>query len=624
MRFEFLGPGRVLAPDGSVLLSGGLPFTLLAYLARHPEGVMREDLAVLFWPGRDRILAFQSLRQTLSRLRRALGEDCIIGAGSRIGIDLTGVDSDLEEFGQAIAAGDARGAVRLWDGGFLSDVRGVGGWEVEAWLDRERARLTALLRSTLLDAGQRILDGIDPPSEFEVLLAGVRWFPYDSALLLLQLDLEVALGRRKEAAALIEELRSWIDEEQLQRREVVLADALHRDPPPAVGVLSPPEVPGRIGLRVHRGWGIAAVLLIAVAVMAAGVSSISTSLRDQRLRDHVLVYCYTDGTLRTPGVIAHLSRMDLDGRNKHRVSDFEGCSSLWLKDAGVAVLIPGPVHEQVPVRLSPSANPIAEWEFTPLRFVEGATLRHPEFQGDLPQFDGRYAILAGEVAPGDIRLFVLDPVADTVRLLTPDPGWHKEPVWDPDAREVIYSSNRGGTISLWAVDPFDPDAPHVQLTDSPTQDERAAVRNGRILFVRGFGVGETEGDYEIRMLDRRTGVEEVLVSRPWNDFMARWSPDGTHICWTSTEFGHFESDIWVMNVATRKMRNLTTDLDGRSYECRWGPDSRTVFFSSLDSGRTQIYRVSRTGRGMQNISRSAAEVEPWAIVPRSMFEPAPR
>jgi Tol biopolymer transport system component len=312
--------------------------------------------------------------------------------------------------------------------------------------------------------------------------------------------------------------------------------------------------------------------------------------------------------------------MDLDGSNKHRISPLPGCASLWLEEAGVGVLLPGPMDAPVAVRLSPTNNLLADWIAEPLRFIDGLIPGIPEFQGDLPQFDGRYAILPGEVAPGDIRLFIVDPVADTVRLLTPDPGWHKEPVWDPDAREVIYSSNRGGTISLWAVDPFNPDAPHVQLTDSPTQDERSAVRNGRILFVRGFGVGETEGDYEIRMLDRRTGVEEVLVSRPWNDFMARWSPDGRHICWTSTEFGHFESDIWVMNVATRKMRNLTRNLVGRNYECRWGPDSRTVIFSSTGDGRAQIYRALRNGRFLENISRSEAEAEPSWVLPRSVID----
>lgn len=623
MRFDFLGPGRVLAADGSVVLQGGLPLTFLAFLALHPEGVLREDLAVLFWPGRERELALQSLRQTLTRLRRAVGPDGVIREGNRIRLNTADIQIDVVVFEDTIAQGNLIEAVRLWRGGFLPDVRNVEGWELEAWLDRERGRLRARLQSALVECATRQLNPPDeadpsaktfPPEVLDALDQGFRFFPDEEELLLLRLDLALARGQVPEATALLEEVRPCASDSEVALRENALVALAHLD-----RVFDPGSL-GRLAQRPsrpHRRW--AAALVLFLPLFLGGLAALSAASVDRGLANHFLVFCSTMGTFRSPGNVTQLFRMDLDGRNKQRLSAIPGCSSVWLEGAEMAVFVPAALAPRALTRLRPQENPITEWIAEPLSFPQDVTALYPEFHGELPQIDGRYAIITGEVAPGEWRLFAVDPLADSVWLLTADSGQHQQPAWDPDTREVIYASNRGGTVSLWAMDPFNPDAPPTQLTDSPSEDKRATVRNGRVLFVRGFGTGPTEGDYEIRMLDRNTGVEEVLVSRPWNDFMARWSPDGKHLCWTSEEFGHFESDIWVMDLATRRMRNLTADLPGRNYEYKWRPDSRTVFFASVSTGRTQIYRVTRTGRWLKNISRSAAEAEPWDVLNRDIL-----
>ena len=72
----FLGPPQVLL-DGEVVLGqrAQKPLALLAYLARqadrpHPRGA----LAALFWPNKPEKRALQDLRQTLARLRAAIGD----------------------------------------------------------------------------------------------------------------------------------------------------------------------------------------------------------------------------------------------------------------------------------------------------------------------------------------------------------------------------------------------------------------------------------------------------------------------------------------------------------------------------------------------------------------------
>jgi hypothetical protein len=622
-------------PDETVVLQEGLPLTLLAVLARHPDGLPRDDLAVLFWPGRDRELSLQSLRQTLTRLRRAIGPDRLVRDGSRIRLNLDGVEIDVAEFEAALESGALGRASQLWQGGFLRDLRGLEGWELEDWLERERSRLRGSLRGALLAlaperiaAGESVatVDGGDAGGAEDAALAELegcaRLFPEDEDILTLRFEVALARRRVADASALLEELRPLLSGRSQARLEAELEGAVERERDLAASTPRPRSSGGGesgSGVQAPVAWPLRLALLVFILLGSVWILR-PPAISEARLKGHFLVHCSSIGTFRTLEEIPHPTRMDLDGRNKERISEMPGCSSIWLDSLGVVVYLPGVGTVNGLFRLDPPENPRAEWEATPLGGLPpGVKLLHAEHHGSYPQVDGRFAILTGADLNGDTLLYLLDPIADSIRLLNTGAPYNFHPVWDAEFRQVVYSGKRGGDQSLWALDPFDLEAEPVRLTDSPSADKRPAASKGRILYVRGFGTGPTEGDYEIRMLDRTTGVESVLVSRPWNDYMARWSPDGRHFCWVSEELGHFESDIWVMEVSTRKMRNLTETLSGRNYECQWGPDSQTVFFSSMNTGRAQIHRVSRSGRGVENISRSAAQGELLIIVPEASY-----
>jgi len=634
IRLELLGSGRVLSSDGTVLLQGGLPLTLLAYLARVPGGVTREDLSTLFWPGRDRALALQSLRQTLTRLRKALGDAHLMAEGRFVLLDLSGIDTDLSDFEEAIAAARIGDAVSLWRGGFLSETRAADSWELEEWLDRERNRLSGMLRGGLLTAGSDALRQAEAgtmTSCTELLKAldeGCSIFPLDEDLHLLRFDLILAKGEIPRAAGLLEELRALGVDNALAARSQSLQEAERGEWDPVRGGPLPyrfatTEEGGASGVGTGKKLALFGLLLLLPLVLLLTPRNKQASPNERALSGHILLYCSNEATFRTGAGIDQLFRMNLDGSNKHQISTNPDCALYWLEAAGVGVHVVRRDEEFELLRLTPDPdNRIGVWLQSRLTsFPAELEPIQAEHMGGLGIIDDRYLVLPGRSVNGDSLLVLVDPVADTSRILTSGGATARDPVWDPELRELVYASDRGGRHSIWALDPFAEILTPVQLTDSPSEDKRPAVHSGRVLFVRGLGTGPTKGDYAIWMLDRRTGVEEVLVSRPWNDFMARWSPDGKHFCWVSTELGHFESDIWVMDLATRTMRNLTPDLPGRSYECMWGPDSETVFFSSAATGWAQLQRTNRQGTFRENISRNPGEAEPRMIVPRSVIDP---
>jgi DNA-binding SARP family transcriptional activator len=630
LHLEFLGPGEVRSPAGEVLLAAGIPLTLLAYVYQTPAGVSRDDLVQLFWPGRERGLGLQSLRQTLTRIRRALGEDSITSKGRLIVVDRTRFTSDLAIFNEAIETGDAARALSAWQGGgFLSGARVPESWEVEDWLERERSRYQGMILATLFVAGEQARTL--PRASRETLAIfdeACLKFPLEERLQEIRFELNLKAGLLARASGFLEELRSQEDlglplddfEAELEEARATAKSQIWAEVEDLEELPDTWEKSRRRPVLLSLGMG----LLLLLLAFQAGIFG-PRPPREADLAGHVITYCSQPATVQPGDSTPQLFRMDLDGRNKQRISGQGGCTFFWLEEAGVGVLLHwySQTGQYWISRLRPRANPLTEWERVPLTArVEGFHPRGEGFHGGPVVAEGRYVIVEARNEEGQRAIFLVDPVADTLRQVTPVGPWYYTPVWDSIRKELILGAEVEGTRSLWAIKVLDPDAPWERLTDSPTQDGRPAIYGDRVLFVRGWGTGPTEGDYAILLLDRTTGQEEVLVSRPWNDFMPRWSPDGKHFCWTSEEFGHFESDIWVMELATRAMRNVTAKMGGRNYECRWGPDSRTLFFNSTTTGDSQVFRARRDNGFMENISRSNGFSEHIWILPRTVLDRA--
>jgi serine/threonine-protein kinase len=148
IELKTLGALRLLGQsnhDFDAVLAQPKRLALLVYLAvAHRGGFARRDSLVgLFWPDLDDAHARSSLRQSLTFLRRALGDDVLARRGTEdIGIDDSVLETDAVLFDRACDAGDAHGALQLYrgellEGVFVSDVSP----DLERWIEDQRARL---------------------------------------------------------------------------------------------------------------------------------------------------------------------------------------------------------------------------------------------------------------------------------------------------------------------------------------------------------------------------------------------------------------------------------------------------------------------------------------------------
>ena len=108
-----------------VLATGSKQALLAAYLALERRSVSRDDLAVLFWPGRPRESALHSLRQMLWGLRRVFGE-AVEAGNNHITLEVPDHTVDVRRMGLALADGRIGGE---WHFKPNSHERWITGWQ---------------------------------------------------------------------------------------------------------------------------------------------------------------------------------------------------------------------------------------------------------------------------------------------------------------------------------------------------------------------------------------------------------------------------------------------------------------------------------------------------------------
>src|SRR5688500_6364538 len=149
LHLELLGDFRLRTESGSlVTISARKSQAMLAYLAVKPgQLVSRDKMAGLLWSSTAPEQARQSLRQTLSTLRRELAavssQKILVEEGDFLSLDAASVYCDVVEFESLVATGTAEAldpATRLYGGDFLDGFQ-IDEEKFDQWVLAERDRL---------------------------------------------------------------------------------------------------------------------------------------------------------------------------------------------------------------------------------------------------------------------------------------------------------------------------------------------------------------------------------------------------------------------------------------------------------------------------------------------------
>ncbi len=274
--------------------------------------------------------------------------------------------------------------------------------------------------------------------------------------------------------------------------------------------------------------------------------------------------------------------------------------------------IPFPQHE---------GNPCLDLSWSP----DGRLFAYVEADGD-----------AAEVT----RLWTMPSSGGEAIPVTDGRTNDRSPIWSADGRQLLFISNRGGTMDLWQqrmgeegkpvgeAEPvttglgirsavFSSDGAKVAYSQGrpvanvwrvPILTDRTAnwadaqqitFDNALIEFFdlspdgkRLAMSSDRAGNQDLWILPSEGGQLTQLTTDPTDDWSPRWSPDGEEIAFYAYRSGN--RDAWVMPSGGGPARQLTSHPTEETVPT-WSPDGREIAFISRRSGNREIWIVAAEG-----------------------------
>ena len=214
------------------------------------------------------------------------------------------------------------------------------------------------------------------------------------------------------------------------------------------------------------------------------------------------------------------------------------------------------------------------------------TLGEPATYGQMALSpDGRRVAAEIQDPKTGVDLWLIDVARDVASRLTTDAANEREPVWSPDGRELLFTSDSGGDENILhkALQGSEPAAPlpgGVGATPGERDLPENWSRAGNTLLYMTLGKDRTFWAFP---MDGK-GKPERLLSGQFSIDEPHVSPDGRWLAYISTESGQFELYVEPFRRRGEKLR-VSTSGGGQP---RWRGDGRELFYLSPDGGIVSV------------------------------------
>ena len=222
---------------------------------------------------------------------------------------------------------------------------------------------------------------------------------------------------------------------------------------------------------------------------------------------------------------------------------------------------------------------------------------HTEKDQDLePHYspDGRFIAFRRGVAPYS-DLYVMPAGGGDVRQVTHIASRIRGHTWSRDGRALIFASNFGGAMALYAVDVRT--GATQPLGISPAEYPSASRESDVVVYE----IPRTQNQLAIVNLDKSAPPPRTLAQSTGSDYAATLSPSGDRLVFVSDRSGQLQ--LWLYDWSSDAATPLTEEADTPVFWPRWSTDGKRIVAVQLNGdGARQLIEIDVASRRQRVLS----------------------
>jgi Tol biopolymer transport system component len=175
-------------------------------------------------------------------------------------------------------------------------------------------------------------------------------------------------------------------------------------------------------------------------------------------------------------------------------------------------------------------------------------------------------------------LWIFDRIRGGSTKFTFDPARDNNPIWSPDGKNIVFSSDRDGGVgagNLYMKAAGGAGQEELLLRSDTAKVPTDWSRDGRFVIYENRDP-RTQGDLVILPMSGSSGDRKPMdfLRTPFSEVQARFSPDGRWIAYASTESGRPE--VYVQSFPRTGGKWLISNAGG--FQPRWRADGKELFY----------------------------------------------
>jgi len=250
------------------------------------------------------------------------------------------------------------------------------------------------------------------------------------------------------------------------------------------------------------------------------------------------------------------------------------------------------------------------WEMNP----DGTERKQlSRYDGDVEGFtfspDGNKVLFIAQVKYGERTVDKYPDLPKASGIIVNDLMYKHWDEWVTTVPHPFVASFDGDSLSditdVMANEPYEsplkPFGGIEQLTWNTTSDKVAYT--SRKKTGKEYALSTNSDIYVYDLLTKKTSdISEGMMGYDTNP---KYSPDGKNIAWLSMEREGYESDqnrLFVMNLSTGEKKFASKAFESNVESFCWSKDARTIYFTGVWHGTTQIYRLNLANNSLKALT----------------------